>query len=74
MPATSKTLIGFLPGLGNSYGRSDILFADAGVGEFAPIDRITEAHFDNRLFLVRPKWCVRISARAFPFAGLPERF
>jgi hypothetical protein len=53
MPATSKTSIGFLPGLGNSYGCPDILFAYAGVGEFAPIDRITEAHFDNRLFLVR---------------------
>ena len=28
-------------------GRIDILFANAGVGEFAPLGAITEAHFDK---------------------------
>jgi NAD(P)-dependent dehydrogenase (short-subunit alcohol dehydrogenase family) len=29
------------------YGRIDVLFANAGVGEFATIDQITEEHFDK---------------------------
>src|SRR3954465_10064312 len=28
-------------------GRIDILFANAGVGEFAPLGKITEEHFDK---------------------------
>src|SRR6476659_1110510 len=28
-------------------GRIDILFANAGIGEFAPLETITEAHFDK---------------------------
>jgi NAD(P)-dependent dehydrogenase (short-subunit alcohol dehydrogenase family) len=28
-------------------GRIDIIFANAGVAEFAPLGRITEKHFDN---------------------------
>src|SRR5206468_3938136 len=28
-------------------GRLDILFANAGLGEFAPLGQITEAHFDK---------------------------
>lgn len=31
----------------NQHGRLDILFANAGIGEFATIDQITEAHFDK---------------------------
>ncbi|WP_250537198.1 glucose 1-dehydrogenase [Caballeronia sp. AZ10_KS36] len=29
------------------YGRVDIIFANAGLGSFAPIDQVTEAHFDE---------------------------
>jgi NAD(P)-dependent dehydrogenase (short-subunit alcohol dehydrogenase family) len=29
------------------YGRIDVLFANAGIGEFSPIDKVTEDHFDR---------------------------
>ena len=32
-----------------SKGRIDILFANAGVGEFAPLGAISEAHFDKAI-------------------------
>jgi len=35
-------------------GRIDILFANAGVSEFAPLGKITEAHFD-KIFSVNVK-------------------
>ena len=31
----------------NNHGRVDVLFANAGGGEFAPLGQITEAHFDK---------------------------
>jgi NAD(P)-dependent dehydrogenase (short-subunit alcohol dehydrogenase family) len=45
-------------------GRIDILFANAGVGEFAPLGAISEAHFDKTfgvnvkgtLFTVQKSW------------------
>ena len=30
----------------HKYGRLDVLFANAGGGEFVPLDQVTEAHFD----------------------------
>jgi NAD(P)-dependent dehydrogenase (short-subunit alcohol dehydrogenase family) len=33
--------------INDSYGRLDILFANAGVGEFVPIEAVTEEHFDK---------------------------
>lgn len=30
-------------------GRIDVLFANAGVAEFSPLEKITEAHFDKLL-------------------------
>lgn len=39
------------------YGRIDILFANAGIGEMAPLGAITEEHFD-RLFNVNVKGLV----------------
>ncbi len=35
-------------------GRIDVVFANAGVAEFAPLDRITEEHFD-KLFDINVK-------------------
>jgi len=34
--------------LGNKFGRIDILFANAGVAKFAPVDRSDEAFFDEQ--------------------------
>jgi NAD(P)-dependent dehydrogenase (short-subunit alcohol dehydrogenase family) len=31
-------------------GRIDIVFANAGVGEFVPFGEVTEEHFDKRLY------------------------
>lgn len=37
-------------------GRIDVLYANAGLGEFAPISEVTEAHFD-KIFDVNVKGC-----------------
>jgi NAD(P)-dependent dehydrogenase (short-subunit alcohol dehydrogenase family) len=34
--------------VGRAAGRVDVLFANAGLGEFAPLGQITEAHFDKQ--------------------------
>ncbi len=47
------------------YGRIDILFANAGIGEMAPLGAITEEHFD-RLFNVNVKGLVFTVQKALP--------
>jgi NAD(P)-dependent dehydrogenase (short-subunit alcohol dehydrogenase family) len=46
-------------------GRLDVLFANAGVGEFAPLGHITEAHFD-KTFDVNVKGTVFTVQKALP--------
>jgi len=46
-------------------GRLDILFANAGVGEFVPLGQITEAHFD-RIFGINVKGTVFTVQKALP--------
>jgi NAD(P)-dependent dehydrogenase (short-subunit alcohol dehydrogenase family) len=46
-------------------GRIDILFANAGVGEFAPLGTITEAHFD-KIFRVNVKGLLFTVQKALP--------
>jgi len=46
-------------------GRLDVLFANAGVGEFAPLGQITEAHFD-KIFDVNVKGTVFTVQKALP--------
>jgi NAD(P)-dependent dehydrogenase (short-subunit alcohol dehydrogenase family) len=46
-------------------GRVDILFANAGVGEFAPLGQITEAHFD-KTFDVNVKGTLFTIQKALP--------
>jgi NAD(P)-dependent dehydrogenase (short-subunit alcohol dehydrogenase family) len=46
-------------------GRIDILFANAGVGEFAPLETITEAHFD-KIFSVNVKGLLFTMQKALP--------
>jgi NAD(P)-dependent dehydrogenase (short-subunit alcohol dehydrogenase family) len=50
-------------------GRLDVLFANAGVGEFAPLGQITEAHFD-KIFDVNVKGTVFTVQKALPL--MPE--
>src|ERR1700735_3923968 len=33
--------------VGKVKGRVDIIFANAGVGEFVPVDKVSEEHFDK---------------------------
>jgi NAD(P)-dependent dehydrogenase (short-subunit alcohol dehydrogenase family) len=40
--------------VGRAKGRIDIIFANAGVGEFVPFDQVSEEHFD-RLFDINVK-------------------
>ena len=47
------------------YGRLDVLFANAGVGEFAPIDTMTEQHFDS-IFNTNVKGVVFTVQKALP--------
>jgi NAD(P)-dependent dehydrogenase (short-subunit alcohol dehydrogenase family) len=47
------------------HGHIDIVFANAGVGEFAPVGEITEAHFD-KLFNVNVKGLVFTVQKALP--------
>src|SRR3954447_23698918 len=46
-------------------GRLDVLFANAGVGEFAPLGQITEAHFD-KVFGINVKGLVFTVQKALP--------
>lgn len=46
-------------------GRLDILFCNAGVGEFAPLGQITEAHFD-RIFDINVKGTLFTVQKALP--------
>ena len=47
------------------YGRVDVLFANAGMAEFAPIDQVTEEHFD-RQFNVNVKGLLFTVQKALP--------
>lgn len=47
------------------YGHIDILFANAGIGELAPLGAITEEHFD-RLFNINVKGLVFTVQKALP--------
>ena len=46
-------------------GRIDILFANAGVGEFVPLGAITEAHFD-KIFSINVKGLLFTVQKALP--------
>src|SRR6202042_2391759 len=47
-------------------GRIDVVFANAGVAEFAPMGKITEEHFD-RLFAINVKGTLFTVQKALPF-------
>src|SRR6478672_7500115 len=49
-------------------GRLDILFANAGLGEFAPLGTITEAHFD-KTFGVNVRGTLFTVQKALPLMG-----
>ena len=51
--------------VGEQKGRIDILFANAGLGEFAPLGTITEAHFD-KIFSVNVKGLLFTVQKALP--------
>src|ERR1700716_1458878 len=48
-----------------SKGRIDVVFANAGVAEFAPLGKITEEHFD-RLFSINVKGTLFTVQKALP--------
>ena len=52
------------------HGRVDVLFANAGGGEFAPLGQITEAHFDKR-FGINVKGLLFTVQKALPL--MPRR-
>lgn len=47
------------------HGRLDVLFANAGLGEFSPLGEITEAHFD-KIFSVNVKGTLFTVQKALP--------
>ncbi len=51
--------------IGQRAGRLDVLFANAGLGEFAPLGRISEAHFD-KAFGVNVKGTLFTVQKALP--------
>lgn len=53
----------------NQAGRLDVLFANAGGGEFAPLGQITEAHFD-KWFGINVRGTLFTVQKALPF--MPE--
>jgi NAD(P)-dependent dehydrogenase (short-subunit alcohol dehydrogenase family) len=48
-----------------THGRVDVVFANAGVGEFVPFGQVTEAHFD-RLFDINVKGLLFTVQKALP--------
>lgn len=55
--------------IGEEQGRLDVVFANAGLGEFAPLGEVTEAHFD-KIFGVNVKGLVFTVQKALPL--LPD--
>src|SRR4029077_6620789 len=51
--------------VGRAKGRIDIIFANAGVAEFAPLGRITEQHFD-KLFNINVRGTLFTVQKALP--------
>jgi len=51
--------------IAEKHGRLDILFANAGLGEFLPLDQVTEAHFD-KIFDVNVKGTLFTVQKALP--------
>ena len=47
------------------FGRIDVLFANAGIAEVAPLDAVTEAHFD-KLFNINVKGLLFTVQKALP--------
>ena len=60
--ADLDTLYGIV---GREAGRIDVLFANAGGGDFMPLDQITEAHFD-RIFAANVKGTLFTVQKALP--------
>lgn len=52
--------------VGEKKGKIDILFANAGVGEFAPIGAVSEEHFD-KIFDINVKGLLFTVQKALPF-------
>ena len=51
--------------IGEKYGRLDVIFANAGVGEFAPFEKVTEDLFD-RVFAIDVKGVFFTVQKALP--------
>src|SRR6202035_312599 len=51
--------------VGQVKGRIDIIFANAGVGEFVPFDKVSEEHFD-RLFNINVKGALFTVQKGLP--------
>ncbi len=56
--------------IGRRTGRLDVLFANAGLGEFAPLGQISEAHFD-KIFDINVKGTLFTVQKALPL--MPDR-
>jgi Rrf2 family protein len=54
--------------VGGAFGPLDVLFVNAGVGEFAPVDQATEAHYD-RIFDANVKGAYFTVQKALPLLG-----
>ena len=62
---TLRTLTGCMPLVRDQKGRIDILFANAGIGELAPLGEISEAHFD-KIFGINVKGLLFSVQKALP--------
>ena len=65
MSQISLILIGLYDTVKGQKGRIDILFANAGIAEFAPLGSITESHFD-KIFSVNVKGLLFTVQKALP--------
>ena len=63
--ANSPTLIAFTRPISKAKGRIDIVFANAGVGEFVPFGAVTEEHFD-KLFNINVRGTLFTVQKALP--------
>ena len=60
-----RTSTGFTATIRETYGRLDILFANAGGGAFVPLGEITEEHFD-KYFGINVKGALFTVQKALP--------
>ena len=56
----------FFPAVGKRFGKIDVLFVNAGIAKFVPVDQVSEEHYDE-IFDINAKGAYFTVRRALPY-------